>query len=79
MRQEEDELRRRFGATFDEYVARVPLFFPRPPRAKASTAGQEHFSFTQYRRNREYRALIGTIAGILIVWLRAWLRARFGY
>jgi protein-S-isoprenylcysteine O-methyltransferase Ste14 len=84
IRDEEENLRKRFGAAFDEYAARVPAFFPgfpdrssepsSPPRPPA-----EMFSWAQYRRNREYQALIGTIAGLGIMWLRMWLRARFGY
>ena len=83
MRNEESDLRTRFGAVFDEYAAGVPLFFPRvtapqtnPPqialRAKA-------FSWPQYRRNREYNALIGTLAGLGVMWLRMCIRSRFGY
>lgn len=84
IRDEEENLRKRFGAAFDEYAARVPAFFPlfrdrssepsSPPRPPA-----ELFSWAQYRRNREYQALIGTIAGLGVMWLRMWLRARFGY
>lgn len=80
MRNEEQHLRERFGSVFADYAARVPLFFPRmtsadaPPRAPG--AG---FSWVQYRRNREYQALIGAILGLGVVALRMWLRARFGY
>jgi protein-S-isoprenylcysteine O-methyltransferase Ste14 len=81
MRQEEDDLRGRFGETFAQYAERVPLFFPRAPRGKRArdAAAPERFSFAQYLRNREYRALIGTIAGLAVVWLRAWILLRFGY
>ena len=41
MRNEEQDLRRRFGAAFDEYAARVPLFFPWFARADAGTASSE--------------------------------------
>jgi protein-S-isoprenylcysteine O-methyltransferase Ste14 len=80
---EEADLRKRFGAAFEEYAARTPLFFPgfrahrgeaRPANARANA-----FSWPQYRRNREYQALLGTIAGLGIVWLRMWIRTRFGY
>lgn len=81
MRSEERDLRERFGAAFDEYAARVPLFFPGfgrpvagPPKPPARL-----FSWSQYGRNREYQALIGTIAGLGSLWLRMWLRKRFGY
>jgi protein-S-isoprenylcysteine O-methyltransferase Ste14 len=83
MRNEEEDLRARFGAAFAEYAARVPLFFPRAPKhpieptASASESGR--FSSAQYMRNREYKALIGTAVGLGIMWLRMWVRARTGY
>ena len=82
MRNEERDLHRRFGAAFDAYAARVPLFFPWFARANATSSGGEtrrQFSWAQYRRNREYRALIGTIAGVGVLLLRMWIRRRFGY
>ena len=84
MRNEEEDLRKRFGAAFDEYATRVPLFFPRlagvsrqAPPSGALLA--QKFSWAQYRRNREYQALIGTLAGLGVLWLRMWLRAPLGY
>jgi hypothetical protein len=93
MRDEEEDLRKRFGAPFDEYAKRVPLFFPRRPErpksgpssegaegaAEKAPNGAAGFSGAQYVRNREYRALIGTAAGLAVMWLRMWLRLRFGY
>ena len=82
MRSEERDVRERFGAAFDEYARRVPLFFPRFPRASSdgqSAQPETRFSWSQYRRNREYQALLGTIAALAAVWLRMWLRALFGY
>lgn len=84
MRNEENDLRERFGVAYAQYAERVPLFLPKPfGAAYGSTAvpGAEPkpFSGTQYAKNREYRALLGTIAGFAIVWLRMWIRARYGY
>ncbi len=83
IRNEEADLRKRFGAAFDEYAARTPLFFPsiRAPKGDGLPAytSANAFSWAQYRRNREYQALLGTIAGFGIVWLRMWIRMRFGY
>jgi len=82
MRNEESDLRARYGAAFDEYAARVPLFFPRLLISGAPNAvqvPQKVFSGSQYKRNREYQALVGAIAGLGIMWLRMWLRQRFGY
>ncbi|MFY9804091.1 MAG: isoprenylcysteine carboxylmethyltransferase family protein [Candidatus Acidiferrales bacterium] len=83
MRNEERDLRARFGVIYDEYAARVPLFLPNffdaGYVAPADGAPEKVFSWAQYRRNREYQALIGTIAGLAVVWLRMWLHQRYGY
>ena len=86
---EERDLHDRFGAAFDEYARRVPLFLPSITGGRASepssageaaeSANGKKFSWAQYRRNREYRAFIGTIAGLGILWLRMELRNRLGY
>jgi protein-S-isoprenylcysteine O-methyltransferase Ste14 len=86
MRNEEEDLRARFGKEFESYAARVPLFFPNVfgvgrQESSANRGGQSDagFSWAQYRRNREYRALIGTIGALGMVWLRMWIRARYGF
>ena len=82
MRNEEQDLHVRFGEAFAAYAARVPLFFPRFPGSDAEPAGAaavRQFSWDQYRRNREYKALIGTVAGLGVLFLRMWIRRRFGY
>jgi protein-S-isoprenylcysteine O-methyltransferase Ste14 len=84
MRNEEEDLRKRYGAAFDEYAARVPLFVPSfsesstEPTPPAGLPARI-FSWAQYRRNREYQALLGTIAGLGILWLRMLVRMRVGY
>jgi protein-S-isoprenylcysteine O-methyltransferase Ste14 len=79
MRNEEEELRARWGHAFAEYAARVPLFLPRmfasheqPSVDGTTTPPKERrpFSWPQYRRNREYQALIGTILALGFVWAR---------
>jgi protein-S-isoprenylcysteine O-methyltransferase Ste14 len=83
IRNEEADLRKRFGAAFEEYASRTPLFFPgfRAPNGEvpAANAHANVFSWPQYRRNREYQALLGTIGGLGIVWLRMWILMRFGF
>ncbi len=77
MRNEEEDLRKRFGSPFDEYAERVPLFFP---ALIAKTSGEPaRFSWAQYARNREYKALIGAALGVGILWARMYIRHRFGY
>ncbi|PYU25650.1 MAG: isoprenylcysteine carboxylmethyltransferase family protein [Acidobacteria bacterium] len=73
MRREESELREQYGKAFDDYAARVPLFWPRL-RVKTSANGTQ-FSFTQYMRNREYCAAIGAAITIVVLSaLAAWRR-----
>jgi protein-S-isoprenylcysteine O-methyltransferase Ste14 len=83
MRNEEADLHGLFGAAFDAYAARVPLFFPKiaSARKNISLPGESSgaFSWAQYKRNREYKALIGSAGGLAILWLRMLLRAHFGY
>ena len=55
---EEQHLRSLFPA-FAEYSQRVPKLFPSPPRRR----GTRHFRFSLYRRNREYEASLGFLAG----------------
>jgi protein-S-isoprenylcysteine O-methyltransferase Ste14 len=83
IRDEEADLRKRFGAAFEQYAARTPSFFPgfRAPKGEAppENTSASSFSWAQYRRNREYQALLGTIAGLGVVWLRMWIHTRVGY
>ncbi len=74
MRREEEELRAEYGAAFDDYASRVPLFWPRPPSRPTEPA--EPFSWNQYGKNREYQALAGTalafaiLAAEMVWWVR---------
>lgn len=77
MRNEEEDLSKRFGAPFDEYAEHVPLFFP--SILARSSGDQTAFSWDQYSRNREYRALIGTLFGVGVMVVRMYIRHRFGY
>jgi protein-S-isoprenylcysteine O-methyltransferase Ste14 len=84
MRNEEEDLRARFEGAFERYAAHVPLFFPYifyPPRQLPAAAAEppQGFSWKLYRRNREYRALLGTIGALAAMGLRIWVRTRFGY
>jgi protein-S-isoprenylcysteine O-methyltransferase Ste14 len=65
MRREEEELHAEYGAAFDDYSRRVPLFWPRPPSRAAGP--QEPFAWSQYRKNREYQALAGAAVGFAIL------------
>jgi uncharacterized membrane protein YphA (DoxX/SURF4 family) len=65
MHREEQELRAEYGAAFEDYARRVPLFWPRPPAGHP--ASPEHFSWSQYGKNREYQALGGSILAFAIL------------
>jgi protein-S-isoprenylcysteine O-methyltransferase Ste14 len=67
MRSEEAELIREYGDAFRDYAARVPLFWPRPPRM-AGNGGK--FSGALYLRNREYNATLGTAMVLLLLVLK---------
>ncbi|MGH9774610.1 MAG: methyltransferase family protein [Candidatus Acidiferrales bacterium] len=78
MKREEADLLAGYGKQFEEYARRVPLFFPALRPAKSGSVASQGFSWVQYRRNREYQALLGACVGIVLLWLRMMLRAR-GY
>ncbi len=66
-RREEQDLRERYGAAYEDYAREVPLFWPRRPSREIRAAG---FSFELYRRNREYRAAVGFAAGLALLLLK---------
>ncbi len=75
MRREEQELRARFGGAFDDYAAEVPLFFPHFPLRRSRGPSPAplppgEFSWAQYRRNREFQAALGYLAGIGLLILK---------
>jgi len=74
IRREEEELRAEYGDAFDAYARRVPLFWPRAPRGDSTAAGS--FSWGQYRRNREYQALVGTLVAFGILAALMYWRSR---
>lgn len=71
MRREEKSLRRRFGETYDRYAEAVPLFFP---TLRGWRTSGETFRWERYRKNREYQAALGYVAGILFLTLKMALR-----
>lgn len=52
---------------YREFAARVPLLLPRWP----GVWGPDSFSFTLYRKNQEYQALMGWLVGIAWLIIRA--------
>jgi protein-S-isoprenylcysteine O-methyltransferase Ste14 len=70
IRREEEYLRREFGEVYDQYAQRVPLFLPR----FRFPAGGEKFQWRQYRKNREYQALLGYLTLVIFLALKIRLR-----
>lgn len=66
MRREARSLAALHGAAFAEYAARVPIFLP---SLRAAKIGTEKFSWSQYLRNREYRAATGAAGAMALLWL----------
>lgn len=71
MRGEARLLEREFGDAYREYARRVPALLPRlTPYRPSAPAGGGRFSLSRYRRNREYEALLGALAGFTLLVLR---------
>jgi hypothetical protein len=86
MKREEGELRGHYGREYEEYAARVSLFWPalrayKPQSPEVSQrredrSGIEHgFSRALYVRNREYQALIGFFAVMALLCIITRLRS----
>ena len=60
---EEQHLQNLFPA-FRDYQRRVPKLLPRLP---AGSLGTKRFQWALYRRNREYEALAGFVAGVAVL------------
>ncbi|MGH9358251.1 MAG: methyltransferase family protein [Candidatus Acidiferrales bacterium] len=71
MRREEAFLHKKFGAAYDDYAHRVPLFFPL--RGQVLTAAGR-FTWLRYRKNREYQAALGFVAIIIFLAIKLALR-----
>ena len=68
MRSEETFLRQRFGPAYDRYASQVSLLFPLP-RLRSRPHGAS-FRWRQYKKNREYEAALGYLAGIALLILK---------
>jgi protein-S-isoprenylcysteine O-methyltransferase Ste14 len=66
IRLEATRLKGLFPEEYDHYRDRVPLFFPR----FWSIERGDGFSLGQYRKNREYRALIGFLGAVMVLLLK---------
>lgn len=70
IRREEDFLHRQFSKEYDRYAADTPLFFPTFVAAfkgKQNITPGEKFRWERYRKNREYEAALGYLAGLVFL------------
>lgn len=74
MRREEEFLRQQYGEDFSRYERAVPLFFPGLTSRRDMPRSEEKFLWSRYRRNHEYEAALGYLAGIAFLALKIWLR-----
>lgn len=66
IQQEEQHLRALFPG-YADYAERVRALLPRPP----AQLPRERFQFALYRKNQEYQALAGFLAGLLLLLWKA--------
>ena len=72
IRSETDRLAELFGDPYATYASQVPLFVPRAVPYLAildpeQLSAREGFTLERWRRNREYEALLGVVAGFLFL------------
>jgi protein-S-isoprenylcysteine O-methyltransferase Ste14 len=63
MQREIETMKHLFAEQYSSYQEKVPLFFPRFHLPE----GLSDFSFERYLRNREYQALIGFLAALVLL------------
>jgi protein-S-isoprenylcysteine O-methyltransferase Ste14 len=77
MRREEDFLRQKFGEAYDQYASSASLFFPTftaKSKSTGSSASPDGFQWERYRRNHEYEAALGYLAGLVFLAIKLRLR-----
>jgi hypothetical protein len=67
MRRETRKLRAQYGRAFDDYAARVPLFWPRLALPGSVRPGG---SWKLYRRNGEYQSALGVAIALALLCLK---------
>jgi protein-S-isoprenylcysteine O-methyltransferase Ste14 len=67
IRREQVELRQAYGRSYQDYIEKVPVFFPTLGAVQGT--GSNTFSWRQVFRNREYNAVLGFLAlcGFLLI------------
>ena len=67
---EERELIRSLGPSYQDYRKQVPAFLP--VRGKVGGLGMQRFSGELYRRNREYRCVLGAVLVLMFLFWRVY-------
>jgi protein-S-isoprenylcysteine O-methyltransferase Ste14 len=67
MQHEKQHMRSVFGLDYAQYESGVPLFFPRLIPSRHS---QGQFSLRQYLSNKEYKALLGYLGAMILLFLK---------
>lgn len=73
IRHETGQLQAAFGDEYSAYAEGVPVFIPRlTPYRRPGAVEPAAFSAERWKRNREYEALLGAVAGFALLMLRMW-------
>jgi protein-S-isoprenylcysteine O-methyltransferase Ste14 len=73
IRQEEAALEKTFGDAWRDYFQKTLRFWPRFPPLRRPDP--DRFLWSRFRKNQEYNALLGWLAGAGLLWAKAILRA----
>jgi hypothetical protein len=77
MHREAKFLREKFGEAYDQYAAHTSLFIPMlgsKSKAGAESGPTKQFRWQLYRKNHEYEAALGYIAGLVFLAVKLRLR-----
>jgi hypothetical protein len=72
MSEEKAHLTDLFGDLYRDYAARVPAIIPRLTPYRPKGAAGKGFTVAQYRRNREWEAALGALAGFAFLVGKWW-------
>ncbi len=73
MAAEERLLAERFAERYRAWADGVPAFLPRITPWREAGREPDAFTWARYRRNREWEAALGALAGFALLALKAWL------
>jgi hypothetical protein len=77
MRREAKFLREKFGEAYDQYAAQTSLFIPMlgtGSQAGPKSGPAKQFRWQRYRKNHEYEAALGYVAGMVFLAVKLRLR-----